>query len=151
MRSFAVNRAISARASGAAHRDALGAPAILNFSAVNFADGTTQGQFYFRALGTDPDQVVRARVTCMTVMDGNRAWIGGIIEDSHLPALIGRPAFFHAVDNGAGANADSDLITRVAVVAGGVGQEQAVCANAPVLPAALAPIQVLRGDVNIDS
>lgn len=147
---FSVNPAIDAHASGAAHRDALGAPVILNFSAVKYADGTVRGEYYFRALGTDPDQMIRTRVTCMTVIDGNRAWIGGIIEDSHLRALIGSPAFFHAVDNGEGANAEEDLITRVAVVVGGAGQEQAFCANAPALPANIPPIDVVRGNVNID-
>lgn len=147
---FAVNPAIVARASGAAHRDALDAPVILNFSAAEHADGTVSGQFYFRALGTEPVQWLRARVTCLTVLDGNRAWIGGVVEDAFLPALIGAATFFHAVDNGEGAMADPDMITRVSVVVAGGGAELAFCANAPAIPAGLPPIDVLRGNVNID-
>lgn len=148
-RALAVNPAIVASASGAAHRDANDQPVILNFSATEHANGAILGQIYFRALATDPDQMLRARVTCLTVLDGNRAWIGGIIEDAFLPALIGRPALVHAIDNGEGAGAEPDMISRV-VVAVAAGDELAFCANAPALPAVMAPIDVLRGNVNID-
>jgi hypothetical protein len=87
-------------------------------------------------------------VTCLTVVDGNRAWVGGIIEDAFLPDLIGRSAFFFAADNGEGAGAEPDLISRVVVAA--AGAEQVFCNNAPALPAAVLPIEVLRGNVNID-
>lgn len=41
------------------------------------------------------------------------------------------------------------MISRV-VVAVAAGDELAFCANAPALPAVMAPIDVLRGNVNID-
>jgi hypothetical protein len=148
-RAFAVNPAIVARASGAAHRDAFDAPVILNFSAVKHANGAVQGQFYFRALGTDPDQMIRVTVTCLTVVDGNRAWVGGIVEDAFLPNLIGVSAFFFAFDNGEGADAEPDVVSRVTVAAA-AGAEQAFCANAPAIPAAMLPIEILRGNVNVE-
>jgi hypothetical protein len=144
--SASVNPAVVVRASGAAHRDALGAPVILNFSAVKYADGTVDGQYYFRALGTDPDQMIRVRVTCMTVVDGNKAWIGGIAEDAFLPALIGRVSYFYAFDNGEGANAESDIVSRVR--ANDVeGQDEVFCDE---LPEQLGHLEVLRGNVNIE-
>lgn len=147
-KALALNTAIVAHAAGAGHRDALDQPVILNFSATRRTDGALQGQFYFRALGTDPDQVLRVNVTCLTVVDGNRAWVGGIIEDAFLPNLIGLSAFFFAADNGEGEGAEPDLVSRVVVAA--AGAEQVFCNNAPALPAAVLPIEVLRGNVNID-
>lgn len=144
--SVVANPAIIARASGAAHRDALGAPVILNFSAVKHADGTVQGQYYFRALGTDPDQFIRVRVTCMTVVDGNKVWIGGVAEDAFLPALIGRVSYFYAFDNGNGQQGEPDIVSRVR--AGDVdGEDQAFCDQ---LPEALGHLEVLRGNVKVE-
>lgn len=142
----AVNPAIVARASGAAHRDALGRPVILNFNAVKYTDGSVQGQYYFRALGTDPDQFLRVRVTCMTVVDGNKVWIGGVAEDAFLPALIGRVSYFYAFDNGHGAHGEADIVSRVRAndVA---GQDQAFCAD---LPEGLGQFEVLRGNVKVE-
>lgn len=133
---------IVASAAGAAHRDALGRPAILNFSARKRADGSVEGHYYFRALGTDPDQWIRVRVTCMTVVDGNRAFIGGIAEEAFLPALVGRVSYFYAFDNGEGADA-GDIVSRVR--AGDVDEAlEEFCTE---LPQILTPFEVLRGDV----
>ena len=136
---------IVAKASGSAQRDALGQPAILNFSVTKRADGSVDGHYYFRALGTDPDQFIRVRVTCMTIVDGNKAWIGGIAEDAFQPALIGRVSYFYAFDNGEGANADGDVVSRVR--AGDVDSAlEEFCTD---LPQVLTPFDVVRGNVNI--
>jgi hypothetical protein len=139
------DEAIIEVASGSAHRSALGAPVILSFSATKRADGTVSGQYYFRAIGTDPDQWLRVRVTCMTVVDGNKAWVAGITEDAFLPVLIGRVSYFYAFDNGEGATDAPDVVSLVR--ANDVdGADEEFCTELPtVLPSA----DVLHGNVNI--
>jgi hypothetical protein len=139
------SEAIVEVAAGSAHRSALGAPVILSFSASKRADGTVRGEYYFRAIGTDPDQWLRVKVTCMTVVDGNKAWIAGITVDAFLPALIGRVSYFYAFDNGEGANAEPDIVSLVR--ANDVdGADEEFCTELPtVLPSA----EVLHGNVNI--
>lgn len=136
---------IVARATGSAQRNALGAPVILNFSAIKRADGTVDGEYYFRAIGTDPDQWLRVKVTCMTVVDGNRAWIGGITVAAFLPQLVGRVSYFYTFDNGEGANADADVVSLVRAndVA---GADQEFCTT---LPTVLPGVETLRGNVNV--
>lgn len=136
---------IVARASGSAQRDALGRPVLLNFSVTKRADGTVDGHYYFRAIGTDPDQWIRVKVHCMTIVDGNKAWIGGIAEDAFLPQLVGRVSYFYAFDNGEGANADGDVVSRVR--AGDV--DAALEEFCTTLPQVLTPFEILRGNVNI--
>lgn len=137
--------AVVARVTGSAHRSALGAPVFLNFSATKRADGTVQGEYYYRALGTDPDQWLRVKVTCMTVVDGNKAWVAGITVDAFLPALIGRISYFYAFDNGEGATADPDVISLVR--ANDVdGADEEFCTELPTL---LPRAEVLHGNVKV--
>ena len=49
-------------------------------------------------------------VTCLTVI-GNDAWIGGEIEKSNDPSLVGQGAWWHVRDNGQGAGDPPDLTT----------------------------------------
>lgn len=143
--SLVSDEAVVERVTGSAHRMPGGAPAILNFSATKRVDGTVQGEYYFRALGTDPDQWLRVRVTCMTVVDGNKAWVAGITVDAFLPFLIGRVSYFYAFDNGEGTNADADVVSLVRAndVA---GADQEFCTT---LPTVLPNAEVLRGNVQI--
>lgn len=140
-----VSENVVARVVGSAHRQALGAPAFVNFSAITRADGTVTGEYYFRAIGTDPDQWLRVKVTCMTVVDGNKAWVAGVTVDAFAPSLIGRISYFYAFDNGEGANAAPDVVSLVR--ANDVpGADIEFCTELPqVLPNAV----VLHGNVNI--
>jgi hypothetical protein len=139
------DEAIIEVASGSAHRSALGAPVILSFSATKRADGTVKGQYYFRAIGTNPDQWLRVDVTCMTIVDGNKAWVAGVTVDAFLPALIGRVSYFYAFDNGEGANAEPDIVSLVR--ANDVdGADLEFCTD---LPTILPNAEVLHGNVNI--
>lgn len=136
---------IVAQASGSAQRNALGAPVILNFHAVKRADGSVEGEYNYRAIGTDPDQWLKVDVTCMTVVDGNGAWIGGITVDAFLPVLIGRVSYFYTFDNGEGANAAGDVVSLVRAndVA---GADEEFCTELPrVLPA----VETVRGNVQV--
>jgi hypothetical protein len=145
MSSVVSSSPIVARAHGSAQRDALGAPAILNFHVIKRADGSVEGEYYFRAIGTDPDQFLKVDVTCMTIVDGNKAWIGGITVDAFLPALIGRVSYFYTFDNGEGENAAADVVSLVRAndVA---GADEEFCSE---LPAVLPAVQTVRGNVQV--
>jgi hypothetical protein len=119
---------------------------ILNFSVIKHADGTVRGHYYFRAIGTDPDQWLRVQVTCMTVVGGNQAWIAGVTVDAFQPALIGRVSYFYTFDNGEGAKADPDIVSLVR--ANDVpGADQEFCT---LLPTILPPREVLHGNVHVE-
>ena len=139
----AAGEGVIARATGSAQREAAGGPVILNFSAVKRADGTVTGEYTYRALAVD--QWLRVKVTCMTVVDGNKAWIGGITVAAFLPQLVGRVSYFYTFDNGEGADAAPDVVSLVRAndVA---GADQEFCTE---LPTVLPAIETLRGNVNV--
>lgn len=136
--------AVTASATGAAHREFSGHPVILNFSAVERADGSVSGGYFYRAVAQN--LFIRVDVTCMTVVD-NRAWIAGVIVDAseNAAGLIGTVSYFYTTDNGEGAAADTDEVSLVR--AGDVLEEAALfCAE---LPTVLPNREVLHGNVNV--
>lgn len=135
--------AVVARASGSAHREVNGSPVILSFSATKRADGSVEGEYSYHDLGGGVS--LRVDVTCLTVVDGNKAWIGGVAVASSIPVLVGRVSYFYTFDNGEGAAADSDVVSLVRAndVA---GADQEFCTT---LPTVLPDREVLRGNVNV--
>lgn len=81
---------------------------------------------------------VHGRVTCLA-LDGNAAWLGGVIEQSNNPSLVpeGTRVRWRVVDNGEGANAARDLVSAFGPAPG--GDEFAYCAARPSVPA-LSPV-----------
>lgn len=137
------DEAVVARASGSAHREVAGAPVILSFSAIKRADGSVEGEYYFRAVAIA--QWLRVNVTCMTVVDGNKAWVGGIIVAASDFQFVGTVSYFYTFDNGEGAAANSDIVSLVRAndVA---GADQEFCTE---LPTVLPNREVLHGNVNV--
>ena len=88
----------------------VGEPTTFSFTARRHADGSVKGEWErqnrcgdFRAHGD---------VTCFTIV-GDQAWISGIIElFPSDPGRVGSEAIWRVVDNGQGANADPDQISR---------------------------------------
>ncbi len=81
-----------------------------SFSALKRADGTVTGQWGAtnEALGLRG----RGAITCFTIV-GNAAWIGGPIEAFPSdPGRVGLDAVWRVVDNGHGAHAAPDQISR---------------------------------------
>jgi hypothetical protein len=103
----------------------------LAFNARKYADGSVSGEFEYTQIagGTFRFNVA---VTCMNVYDGNRAKIGGVVEQSTDPDNPpGTFAWFQVFDNGEGANAPPDQSSLV-----GFGDEaanEAFC-DSPNLP-----------------
>lgn len=136
--------AVTARATGAAHRQFADQPVILNFSAVERADGSVSGEYFYHAVAQH--LYIRVDVTCLTVVD-NRAWVAGVIVDAsdNASGFIGTVSYFYTTDNGEGAAADSD---EVSLVRAGDPLEEAelFCTE---LPTVLPNREVLHGNVNV--
>jgi hypothetical protein len=99
---------------------------IFAFFARTNADGTTTGQYQ-----VDNQDVSGSRengtVTCLAV-DGDQAWIGGVITHSSLPGREGTPRLFRVVERGHGAPPDQASILIVAAEA------RVECQTRPLLP-----------------
>jgi hypothetical protein len=106
----------------------------LSFDARKYADGSVSGQFEYHQIEVETGAtfIFNVDVTCMSVYDGNRAKIGGVIENSNDPTLPpGTFAWFQVFDNGEGANVPPDQSSLI-----GFGDEaanEAFC-NSPNLP-----------------
>lgn len=93
-------------------------------------DGTVSGGFHADA------KYLNARfdvtITCFEI-DGNRAWIGGIVRDSDTPLIAnGTATFFYVIDNGEGAIGaiQQDIVSAVRLNAP-AGAELAFCGERP--------------------
>lgn len=138
-----VQEAVTARVTGSAHREPLGTPVILSFSAIQRADGSVNGEYTYHDVGGGVR--IRVDVTCMTVQ-GNRGWVAGVIVAGtpNVANLIGTVSYFYATDNGEGAG-DTDEVSLVR--AGDVAEAaEEFCTE---LPELLPNREVLRGNVNV--
>src|SRR5947209_18074148 len=98
------------------------------FNAKLKTDGTADGWYTYREVDDGTPFVARGPVTCLTVI-GNDAWIGGIIEDSNDPTVVGSGSWWHVTDNGEGANAPPDITTFLGI--GAPQDARTFCATHP--------------------
>ncbi|HEY5546067.1 MAG TPA: hypothetical protein VIK50_08435 [Gemmatimonadaceae bacterium] len=79
------------------------------FTVRTMPDGSVRGRFS----GATHQPLISwsGRLDCL-VVDGNTAWIGGVYEHATNPSLVGVGFAFKAVDNGEGASADPDYMSR---------------------------------------
>lgn len=137
---------VTAAASGAAIRYAeLGDGSrlqVLTSFSVHQSDAGTEGFFHYRAGSTE----IRVEVTCMTVVDGHRAWIAGVITESTV-GFLGHVSYFYTFDNGEGAGSPADVVSLVRVEATpGLGEDRRFCDE---LPQGLPARNVDQGNVNV--
>ncbi len=96
------------------------------FVARNNADGTTTGQYQ-----VDNQDVSGSRengtVTCLAV-DGDQAWIGGVITHSSIPGREGTPRLFRVIERGHGAPPDQASVLIV------TAESRVECQTRPLLP-----------------
>ena len=140
--------AVVEKASGTAYRFPLsnGVPVTVrvHFNATNYGDGTTRGFYTYDAGSTS----LAVDVTCMTVVEGNKAWIAGVITESSI-GFVGHVSYFYTFDNGEGDPANPDIISLVRVeTQPGLGEAARFCDE---LPTVLPPRDVERGNVNVSS
>lgn len=114
----------------------------MEISVRKHADGTARGSYRYEAGAV----AITVDVLCMTLVDGNKAWIAGIITESTV-GFLGHVSTFYTFDNGEGANAEPDIVSLVRVVAQpGLGEAQLFCDN---VPKALPPRNVDAGNVQV--
>jgi hypothetical protein len=98
------------------------------FNAKLKSDGGAAGWYTYRDVEDGTPFTANGRVTCLTVI-GNDAWIGGTIESSNDPTLVGLGAWWHVTDNGEGAGSPPDITTFLGV--GSLTATADFCANHP--------------------
>jgi len=77
-------------------------------------DGVADGWYSYRDVEDGAPFDLNGPVTCLTVIDKD-AWIGGEIEQSNDPTLIGQGAWWHVQDNGDGAGDPPDVTSFAGV------------------------------------
>ena len=107
-----------------------------SFAAIRHGDGRVTGEWELNNRANNTR--LHGSVTCLTVI-GNRAWIGGITEQSNNPGTVeGRGVSWRVVDNGEGANDPPDL-TSLTFTNLAPNVPELRCRNAPPYP--LMPIE----------
>jgi hypothetical protein len=96
------------------------------FNARLTGDGSADGWFTYADVEDGTPFTAKGPVTCLTVI-GDDAWIGGTIESSNDPTVVGLGAWWHVTDNGEGANATPDITSFLGV--GSLAATAAFCAN----------------------
>jgi hypothetical protein len=115
----------------------------LGFNAKVKADGSADGWFNYRDVEDGAPFGANGPVTCLTVI-GNDAWIGGTIQRSNDPTVVGLGAWWHVTDNGEGANDPADVTTFL-----GVGSLAATAAFCATHPAYRFPFPIDGGDIQV--
>jgi hypothetical protein len=93
------------------------------------ADGSVHGRYNYTQVRDGIELFVRGSLTCAVIV-GNRAWVGGIIEESSRASLVGMDMWFQVQDNGEpGSDETPDMSTTIG--AGGSGTGQQYCDDAP--------------------
>jgi hypothetical protein len=116
------------------------------FNAVKRADGTVTGNYVHRSLDDGVPFYADGPVTCLNV-NGNNAWVGGLIENSSEPSIVGWQMWFQVEDNGEGNNGLSDWTTLLGA-SPDPGSAQACCDDAP---AVRFPFDIDHGNIQVNS
>jgi hypothetical protein len=95
------------------------------FVARNHADGTTSGEYQVDNQSAAGSRE-RGTVTCLSV-EGNQAWIGGVITHSTIPGREGTARVFRVVDRGDGEPPDQASVLIV-------GDATVTCHTRPLIP-----------------
>ena len=122
-----------------------GEPFILTVTANKHADGTVSGRFHVDAKSLNAR--VDVAVTCLSV-EGNRGWVGGIVEKSNHPGVpVGLASFFYVIDVGEGAIGaiQEDIVSALALNRD-AGSELTFCNERPTT---LASRRIEDGNVQV--
>lgn len=108
-------------------------------------DGRVTGWYDYRQVRDGVELTVGGKLTC-AVLIGNRVWVGGIIETSSRPSLLGLDMWFQAQDNGRGRKGSPDMSSTIG--AGGPGTGQQYCDDHPEVRF---PFLLEDGDLKVNS
>ena len=97
---------------------------------IAFADGSAKGRYDYRQVRDGVELTAKGPLTCATLR-GNQAWVGGVIEESSRPSLIGLEMWFQVQDNKRWRSGTPDMSSTLG--AGGPGTGKQYCIDAPVV------------------
>jgi hypothetical protein len=86
------------------------------------ADGSTTGSFDYTQVRDGVALSASGPLTC-AFFEGDHVWVGGVIEASSRPSLVGLDMWFQARDNGEGANAAPDMSSTLGAAPAPAGQQ----------------------------
>ena len=86
------------------------------------ADGSVKGQFDYTQVRDGVALSASGPLICAFIED-DRVWVGGVIEASSRPSLVGLDMWFQARDEGEGANASPDMSSTLGAAAAPAGQQ----------------------------
>jgi len=94
-----------------------------------YADGSADGHFNYTQVRDGNPLTVKGSLDCAFIQ-GNQAWVGGVIEESSRASLLGLDMWFQVQDNGEpGAGGTPDMSSTVG--AGGPGTGEQYCVDHP--------------------
>jgi hypothetical protein len=109
-----------------------------------YADGSADGRFNYTQVRDGVRLTVKGSLDCAFIQ-GNQAWVGGVIEDSSRASLVGLDMWFQVQDNGEpGSDETPDMSSTIG--AGGPGTGEQYCADHP---AVLFPFFLDAGNVQV--
>jgi hypothetical protein len=86
------------------------------------ADGSTKGSFDYTQVRDGVALSASGSLTC-AFFEGDHVWVGGVIESSSRPSLVGLDMWFQAHDHGEGSNAPPDMSSTLGAAASPAGQQ----------------------------
>ncbi len=96
-----------------------------------YADGSVDGRFNYTQVRDGVALTAKGSLDCAFIQ-GNQAWVGGVIEQSSRESLIGLDMWFQVQDNGEpGSDETPDMSSTLG--AGGPGTGDQYCADHPVV------------------
>jgi hypothetical protein len=128
----------SARGSGHFHLEAEWRT--FAFTAKNFPDGTTKGQFQLQ--NRAGDLRAHGEVKCL-VVDGNTAYVGAIITHSNVGNVVGQTRVWRVRDNGEGSQSAPDQISGL--IPTGLPPGEQFCRTRPQIPL----FQIEAGNIQV--
>jgi hypothetical protein len=109
-----------------------------------YADGSADGRFNYTQVRDGVGLTVKGSLDCAFIQ-GNQAWVSGVIEDSSRASLVGLDMWFQVQDNGEpGSDETPDMSSTIG--AGGPGTGEQYCADHP---AVLFPFFLDAGNVQV--
>lgn len=94
-----------------------------------YADGSVGGRFNYTQVRDGVALSASGSLDCATIT-GNRAWVGGVIEESSRATLVGLDMWFQVQDNGEPSSDETPDMSST-LGAGGPGTGDQYCADAP--------------------
>lgn len=125
-----------------------GFPRTLDMDATLRTDGTFAGEF--KIFYPDSGWFRVGRVTCFSIVDGNKVWVAGVVDSATNPQGVGVAMGWRAVDNGPGGAVPDQLSLAHPLQVGVLGTPRDFCANTPLIDPSFGEIQLhdlVSGDI----